>query len=171
MKNRHLGTRLKRAMVTLLTVALLVSDNAILYAAETGTVQTDAVVVSEQSISQENTETVSAGNAEKTVAVSFSSIIHMLQTTVIVYVSSPIVAHHGHILVPVHMVGAAVLVVRDQSTITLRLFFLVKLFRQTAGSNGISPGYGSAEAFLCVRTVSHIRTIPCAICGRFPFSD
>ncbi len=64
MKNRHLGTRLKRAMVTLLTVALLVSDNAILYAAETGTVQTDAVVVSEQSISQENTETVSAGNAE-----------------------------------------------------------------------------------------------------------
>ncbi len=75
MKNRHLGTRLKRAMVTLLTVALLVSDNAILYAAETGTVQTDAVVVSEQSISQENTETVSAGNAEKTVAVSFSSVL------------------------------------------------------------------------------------------------
>lgn len=64
MKSKHLGTRLKRALVTLLTVALLVSDNTILYAAETGTAQTVAVMDSEQSISQENIGTVSAGNAE-----------------------------------------------------------------------------------------------------------
>lgn len=64
MKSKYLGTKLKRVLVTLLTVTLLVSDNIILYAAETDTVQTSVVMTSEQSISQENTATVSAGDAE-----------------------------------------------------------------------------------------------------------
>ena len=33
MRSRHLGKRLKRAIATVLTVALLASDNAVLYAA------------------------------------------------------------------------------------------------------------------------------------------
>lgn len=39
MKSRHFGTKLRRMLVTLLTVALLASDNTILYAAETGVFQ------------------------------------------------------------------------------------------------------------------------------------
>ncbi|MBD5528485.1 MAG: DNRLRE domain-containing protein [Lachnospiraceae bacterium] len=64
MKSRHLGTKLKRMMVTLLTAALLLSDNTILYAAEAGTAQTAIVSELEQDVLDENADSVSAGDAE-----------------------------------------------------------------------------------------------------------
>ena len=64
MKSRHLGTKLKRMMVTLLTAALLLSDNTILYAAEAGTAQTAIVSELEQDVLEENADSVSAGDAE-----------------------------------------------------------------------------------------------------------
>ncbi len=65
MKTRRKSTRLRKIMVTLLTVALFLSDHMILYAAQAGAVQAAAAEDTRQTERKENPGTVSDGDVSK----------------------------------------------------------------------------------------------------------
>lgn len=65
MKTRQKSTRLRKIMVTLLTVALFLSDHMILYAAQAGAVQAAAAEDTRQTERKENPGTVSDGDVSK----------------------------------------------------------------------------------------------------------
>ncbi len=62
MKSKHVSTKLRKLLVTLLTAALLLSDHTILYAAEAGAAQTAIADNTQQAGTEENADTVSSGD-------------------------------------------------------------------------------------------------------------
>ena len=62
MKTKQMSAKLRKAMVSLLTATLLLSDHTVLYAAETGAVQAASGDNAQQIELEENTGTVSGGD-------------------------------------------------------------------------------------------------------------